>query len=278
MQKLDLTHCACRVLRCANAQDKALITRGFVEEVNGNIATVFIGHDSPDIRPARPIKPELLDPRTMPPSNKRNKGVSKKIVLLHAIAHIELNAIDLAWDMIARFAPLYDGHAPDAPYNLPIDFFMDWLSVAGDEAKHFLLLNDHLKNHDAAYGDLQAHDGLWESAEKTRHDIAARLAIVPMVLEARGLDVTPNMIKTFESQNDHDTAAILKIILSEEVNHVRIGRHWFEDYCLRHKKDGQDYWQSLVRQYFHGKLKPPFNHDKRQDAGMIRDWYEPLAD
>tara|TARA_R110002124_G_scaffold287365_1_gene474216 strand:+ start:151825 stop:152661 length:837 start_codon:yes stop_codon:yes gene_type:complete len=278
MQRLDLTQCACRVLRCANAQEKAELTRSFVEDINGQSDRVLIGHDSPDIRPARPERPELHDPRAMAPSNKRNKGVPKKIVLLHAIAHIELNAIDLAWDMIARFAPLYDEHAPEAAYNLPIEFFMDWLSVAGDEAKHFLLLNAHLKHHGAAYGDLAAHDGLWESAEKTRHDIAARLAIVPMVLEARGLDVTPGMIKNFEAQNDSDTASILKIILSEEVNHVRIGRHWFEDYCLRHNKDGLEYWQSLVRHYFGGKLKPPFNHDKRQDAGMIRDWYEPLAD
>ena len=278
MEFIDLTNCACNVLRTANAEDKAKLTRSYIAQINDHPDKVIIGKAKPDIRPARPDKPELLDPNKMP--RRRNAGSLKsKVTLLHAIAHIELNAIDLAWNMVARFAPLYEGHAEkDTPLTLPMDFFLDWLSVAGDEAKHFLLLNDYLKTFDMRYGDFPAHDGLWEAAEKTRHDLAARLAIVPMVLEARGLDVTPHMIANFTAQGDKDTVAILNVILEEEVNHVRIGRVWFEYFCTAHGHDIESYWQALVREYFHGKLKRPFNHDDRFKAGMIRDWYEPLAD
>ena len=276
MERIDLTECACLVLRCADADEKARMTRRFVDAINQSPDAVFIGSEKPDIRPNRPSRPELLDPNKMP--RRRNAGSLKsKIALLHAIAHIELNAIDLAWDMLARFAPLYNNDAKDE-FSLPFEFYTDWLSVAGDEAKHFLLINDYLKTLGASYGDLPAHDGLWEAAEQTRHDISARLAIVPMVLEARGLDVTPHMIESFEKKNDQNTVDILKVILEEEVNHVRIGRVWFQHFCEYHKHDIETYWQSLVRKYFHGSLKRPFNHDDRFKAGMIRDWYEPLAD
>jgi uncharacterized ferritin-like protein (DUF455 family) len=278
MERLDLTDCACEVLRCANGEEKARITRHYVDAIAQDPARVTIGSSAPDMRPKRPTAPELLMPHKMP--KRRNAGTLKsKIIFLHAIAHIELNAIDLAWDMLARFAPLHDEKTHDAgSFTLPTAFYMDWLSVAGDEAKHFLLLHDYLGQLGAAYGDYPAHDGLWESAEKTHHDIAARLAIVPMVLEARGLDVTPHMIEKFKRKNDQDTVDILQTILNEEVDHVRIGRHWFEFYCAAHNHDVEKYWQGLVREYFHGTLKRPFNHDDREKAGMIRDWYEPLAD
>ena len=275
MDKIDLTYCACKVLRTDNAEEKARLTRQFSADILAAPERVIIGSEQPDLRPARPAKPELLAPGKM--TRRRNAGSTKtKITLLHAIAHIELNAIDLAWDMIARFAPLYSANSNN--FSLPLDFFMDWLSVAADEAKHFLLLNDYLKTFDVSYGDFPAHDGLWEAAEKTHHDLAARLAVVPMVLEARGLDVTPQMIENFTAQSDDDTVAILKIILEEEVNHVRIGRVWFEYFCNAHGYDIESHWQALVREYFHGKLKRPFNHNDRFKAGMIRDWYEPLAD
>lgn len=280
MECLDLTECACTVLRCANGDEKARLTRRYVDAIAQDQKRVTIGDHAPDLRPSRPDAPELLMPHKMP--KRRNAGSLKsKVILLHAIAHIELNAIDLAWDMLARFAPLHKDKAQDngaQNFTLPTAFYMDWLRVAGDEAKHFLLINDYLKTLGAAYGDYPAHDGLWEAAEKTRHDIAARLAIVPMVLEARGLDVTPHMIEKFKSQGDQDTVDILEIILREEVDHVRIGRHWFEEYCRAHGHDIETYWQGLVRTYFHGTLKRPFNHDDRAKAGMIRDWYEPLAD
>lgn len=150
--------------------------------------------------------------------------------------------------------------------------------MADDEAKHHLMLEERLNDLDASYGDLPAHDGLWEAAEKTAHDFAARLAIVPMVLEARGLDVTPGMVKMMKRQGDEKTAAMLQIIHDDEITHVRAGTVWFEAWCTHHGKDVEEAWQDLVRTYFNGRLKRPFNHPSREEAGMIRDWYEPLAD
>jgi uncharacterized ferritin-like protein (DUF455 family) len=119
---------------------------------------------------------------------------------------------------------------------------------------------------------------LWEAAEKTAHDFAARLAIVPMVLEARGLDVTPGMVKMMKRQGDEKTAAMLQIIHDDEITHVRAGTVWFEAWCAHHGKNVEETWQALVRRYFNGLLKRPFHHPSREEAGMIRDWYEPLAD
>lgn len=221
-------------------------------------------------RPARPEKPELRDARNMP---KRAKAGSPKmkIALLHAIAHIELNAIDLAWDILSRDFDL-------GGFNLPKEFYDDWCKVADDEAKHFLMLNERLNDFGASYGDLPAHDGLWSASEATANDFAARLAIVPMVLEARGLDVTPGMIANMKSQDDDKTAEYLQIIHDDEVTHVKAGTDWFKAWCEFHQYNTQDKWQELVRTYFSTKLKRPFNHPSREDAGMIRDWYDPMAD
>lgn len=271
-----LTKGACAVLSTADATQKCIKSR--------QVATLWreqqimtIGHDAPPHRPARPERPQLLHPLNMP---KRHKAGSErsKIALLHALSHIELNAVDLAWDIIARYACYAAENTQNQGYTLPREFFDDWVKVGDDEAKHFLLLQDRLNDFNAHYGDLPAHDGLWESADKTAHDFAARLAIVPMVLEARGLDVTPNMITLMSEQNDHKTADMLTIILEDEITHVRAGTAWFEHWCAHHNKDVETHWQGLVREYFHGKLKRPFNHPDREEAGMIRDWYEPLAD
>ncbi len=225
-------------------------------------------------RPARPEKPELRMPRDMP-RRRRAGSLQGKIALLHALAHIELNAIDLAWDIMARFAFYAGGNDG---FILPRAFFDDWIGVAADEARHFLMLSARLKDFGAAYGDLPAHDGLWESAERTAHDFAARLAIVPMVLEARGLDVTPAMIEAMKTQGDLETAAMLQTIHDDEIAHVRAGTVWFEAWCRHHGKDVEDTWQALVREYFTGPLKRPFNDPSRERAGMLRHWYEPLAD
>ncbi|MEO0392140.1 MAG: ferritin-like domain-containing protein, partial [Pseudomonadota bacterium] len=167
---------------------------------------VVIGEQAPPDRPARLDKPELRSPSAMPKRSKAN-SVAGRSALLHALAHIELNAIDLAWDVIARFAPMRDvpgqerGAAAD---TLPLTraFFNDWVLVAADEARHHRLLRQRLEALGCAYGDLPAHDGLWQSSMDTAHDIAARLAIVPMVLEARGLDVTPSMIDSLHRHHD----------------------------------------------------------------------------
>lgn len=271
-----LCDAALDILHCANPIDKASRTRIHAKNWrDGKISHIGITSDTPS-RPARPDKPELRDPRNMPKRRKAG-SIKSKIALLHAIAHIELNAIDLAWDVMARFSYYCDENKTDG-FSLPKAFFNDWMNVADDEAKHFLMLSERLHDFDASYGDLPAHDSLWESCEKTAHDFAARLAIVPMVLEARGLDVTPGMIAMMQKQNDDKTADMLKIIHDDEITHVRAGTRWFESWCSYHGLDIEEHWQSMVKTYFGTTLKRPFNHPSREAAGMIRDWYEPLAD
>lgn len=216
-------------------------------------------------RPARPAHPALLAPRDMP-RRRKGGGAANRIALLHAIAHIELNAIDLAVDVAGRFGP-DQGRA----------FVGDWLSVADDEARHFLMLQQRLQGLGASYGDLPAHDGLWEAAMDTGHDVCARLAVAHTVLEARGLDVTPAMIERLDRFGDHESVAILKTILSEEVRHVRLGLAWFDRIATARGESRSMYWQELVRKHFRGTLKRPFNTDARASAGMSPELYEPLA-
>lgn len=264
-----LSDAALDVLSTANPKEKAHKTREYIAAWRAGTITDIGKVAIPD-RPARPAKPELREPREMP---KRAKAGSlrSKIALLHALAHIELNAIDLGWDVMAREFDL-------GGYTLPKAFYDDWCKVADDEAKHFLMLEERLNDLGAAYGDLPAHDGLWEASVNTAHDFAARLAIVPMVLEARGLDVTPGMIAAMEKQEDFKTAEYLQIIHDDEITHVRAGTVWFEGWCAHHGKNVEEYWQHLVQTYFHSKLKRPFNHPSRHEAGMLRHWYEPLAE
>ncbi len=225
-----------------------------------------IGAATPPDQPARPKHPELLPPREMP---RRRPGTTPgRIALLHAIAHIELNAVDLHWDIIARF--------PDA--GLPMGFFDDWVSAADDESKHFGLLSDRLTALGSAYGDLPAHAGMWRAAEQTAGDLLARLAIVPMVLEARGLDVTPGMIDIFETAKDQESVEALSTIYREEVGHVAFGSKWFHYLCGRDALDPKPAFHNLVQTYFDGNLKPPFNDEKRAEAGIPLDFYWPLAE
>lgn len=217
----------------------------------------------PPKRPARPQKPRLLAPKDMP---KRGKGGSKgnRVALLHAIAHIELNAIDLAWDIIARFGD-----------EMPKAFADDWVEVGADEARHFTLLNERLKALGAAYGDLPAHDGLWQAAEETAHDVLARLAVVPLVLEARGLDVTPDMIARLKRFGDEESAAILETVYREEIDHVKAGAKWFAYVCKKRGFEPEETYQALVAKHFKGSLKPPFNEQARAKAGLPRAYYAP---
>lgn len=216
-------------------------------------------------RPGRPEKPELLAPKEMP--KRRNaKARAARIAMLHAIAHIELNAIDLAWDIVLRFGS-----------EMPKEFTDDWVKVADDEARHFNLLNDRLKEFDSYYGAHPAHDGLWQSATTTSHDLLARLAIVPLVLEARGLDVTPAIIKKFKAADDQKSVDALEIIYSEEIDHVRAGQKWFSYLCEQRNIDPEQTYHDLVKLYFAGKLKPPFNIEARKMAGLKENFYLPLA-
>ncbi len=217
------------------------------------------------VHPGRPDAPELLAPNAMP--KRKLTGVKGRATLLHALAHIELNAVNLAWDMVGRFASAMGARA----------FVDDWVSVADDEARHFTMLAGRLAELDSHYGACPAHDGLWEAAANTRDDVLSRLAVVPMVLEARGLDVCPDMIDRLESVADQESAAILRIIYEDEIGHVRIGLRWFEALCGERNLPLKETWQDLVRRHFKGPLKPPFNDDARARAGFPRTFYEPLG-
>jgi len=197
---------------------------------------------------------------------KRSRATSVKgrIALLHALAHIELNAIDLAWDLLSRF--------PDEA--MPVAFFDDWVTVADDEARHFELLAARLVGFGAGYGDLPAHDGLWRAAGDTAHDLAARLAVVPMVLEARGLDVTPRTVAELARPGDGASAAVLQTIFDDEITHVAAGCRWFEVLCRRRGVEPVATWRTLIGRHFGGIPKPPFNHEARARAGMAPAYYQ----
>ena len=269
MSATCLAEMAAEVLRTADGREKTALSKKyaaawFASRKDG--PAIPVGTASPSLRPARPDKPELLAPRDVP---RRRPGTpARRIALLHAVAHIELNAIDLHWDIIARFS-----HIP-----LPIGFFDDWVKSAEEESFHFTLLCDCLEEMGSHYGALPAHAGMWRAAEDTADDLMGRLAVVPMVLEARGLDVTPGMIEVFEKAGETTAIKALKVIYAEEVHHVAYGSKWFHFLCGRHDLDPKEAFHGLVRKYFHGALKPPFNEEKRAEAGLPPDFYWPLAD
>jgi uncharacterized ferritin-like protein (DUF455 family) len=225
----------------------------------------------PPERPSRPICPELKSPGKVP--RRRLSSVQGRVALLHAVAHIEFNAVDLAFDLVARFGS--SARINDSDRS---DFISDWVRVGDDEARHFNLICDRLSDFGANYGDLPAHDGLWDAARSTAHDLAARLAIAPMVLEARGLDVTPSIMDRLRAVDDHASVDVLNVIYTEEVAHVAAGRKWFESICARESLDPEREFHRLVRAYFKADLKRPFNVPARSEAGIPRDWYEPLAE
>lgn len=216
-------------------------------------------------RPGRPEKPELIPPKHM---EKRSLHTLKgRIALLHALAHIELNAVDLALDIVARFTT----------ERVPHSFFDGWMQVAFEEAKHFRLVRDRLRDLGADYGDLPAHDGLWQAAHDTRNDLTARLAVVPLILEARGLDVTPALQAKMRETGDDASADVLDVIYNDEKGHVAVGAKWFRFLCAREKKDPSATFKALVRSNFRGPLKPPFNDVARAEAGLTPSFYRALV-
>jgi len=231
-----------------------------------------IGNKIKDIddAPARPDTPQLVPPKDV--KRRRLGSPAGRGALLHAIAHIEFNAIDLAADMIARF-----GHHSDITEKNHSMFIGDWISVCHDEARHFSLLQTRLAELGMSYGDLPAHNGLWEAAVKTKNSFDARLAIAPMVLEARGLDVTPSMIEKLTEVGDTKSADILKLIYNEEIGHVAIGARWFQEIARNKSKNPESWFHHLVREYYKGQLKPPFNVQARTLAGLKEGYYMPLS-
>lgn len=246
--KIDLAH----------ATAKAWYGRGL------DLATLSRPLAMPD-HPGRPAKPELRPPRDMP--KRSSHGARGRYALLHALAHIELNAVDMTWDLIARFA-----HRP-----MPRAFYDDWVQVGLEEAKHFKLLSQRLVDLGGGYGDLPAHDGLWQAAQATGHDLLARLAIVPLILEARGLDVTPTMIDNLNAADDRASARIIETIYRDEKRHVAFGMKWFRHLCQREGLPLEATFHRLVRAHFRAPLKPPFNEAARSDAGLTPGFYKPLS-
>lgn len=266
---MTLCDMAVDVLTTADGREKTAKSRDYAAQwfaARDAGTPLEIGSATPPLRPSRPDAPELLDPRDVP---KRKPGSPQgRIALLHAVAHIELNAVDLHWDIIPRFAHV----------RMPMGFYDDWVKAADEESKHFNLMCDCLEELGSFYGALPAHAGMWRAAEDTVEDFMGRLAVVPMVLEARGLDVTPGMIEIFRKADATSAVAALETIYAEEVGHVAYGSKWFHFLCGRHEDDPKDAFHTLVRRYFKGALKPPFNEDKRAEAGLPPDFYWPLTE
>ena len=259
-----LSEGALTVLKAASVEEKTALSRKVASAwQQGHISE--IGKAKPPDRPERPEKPEILSPRAMP-----RRGIGAKagrIALIHALTHIEFNAIDLAWDIIARFTA----------DELPRAFYEDWVSVAAEETEHFLSLNKLMQAEGASYGDLPAHDGLWEAAEKTKGDLLARLAVIPLTLEARALDTAPPTIDKLNPATEQTSIAVMRQVVEDEIKHVAIGVRWFEFLCQRDQKDPATSYQTIIRPFFPKGLKGPFNHQARHQAGMPSTYYEALG-
>lgn len=264
---MELRHRALEVLCLADPEEKAVATL----DLHAQQAHYSISKQAPQLPtpapdlPGRPARPQLLTHTAL--ARRSPATAEGRAVLIHAIAHIEFNAINLALDAIWRF----DG--------MPDQYYRDWLQVAAEEAKHFRLLRDHLRRHHAQdYGDHPAHQGLWTMCEKTADDIVARMALVPRTLEARGLDATPQIQNKLRNTHAADALAacdILDIILREEVGHVAIGNHWYRWLCEREGLDPLSCYQELTLRYEAPRLRPPFNEKARRAAGFTQvemDW------
>ncbi|MES2501325.1 MAG: ferritin-like domain-containing protein [Pseudomonadota bacterium] len=204
--------------------------------------------------PGRPLKPELVGPLALPKRSMRT--IDGRAALIHALAHIEFNAINLALDAIWRFA------------DMPENYYRDWLKVAAEEAYHFSLLNAHLQSIGYEYGSFSGHDSLWEMVDRTKDDVLARMALVPRTMEARGLDASPQLHNKFVQIGDLEMGEILTIILRDEIGHVAIGNHWFNWLCQQRQLEPIATFETLRIQYAAPKLRPPFNMEARRLAGF----------
>ena len=233
---------------------KAAQTRELFASMNAGSIDPAEQFDTPDTLPGRPDLPPLVPPKDVP--TRSPFTLEGKAALLHAIAHIEFNAINLALDAAWRF--------PD----MPPTFYRDWLQVASEEALHFTLLREHLQSIGFDYGDFDAHDGLWVMTQRTAHDVLARMALVPRTLEARGLDATPPLQAKFAKAGDARAVEILGIILRDEVGHVAIGNHWYRWLCARDGLDPVSHYAVLARQHNAPRSRPPYNVEARRAAGF----------
>ncbi len=251
----NLFNAAYRCLTTDNIKEKLQLTQQTAQAWRDcKLSLIYTDEPALIDAPGRPEKPNLVMPSEVP---KRRLGSESGVTaLVHAVAHIEFNAINLAWDAVYRFR------------NLPEQFYTDWVRVADEEARHFKLLRARLNELGCDYGDFPAHNGLWEMAKKTAFDPMVRMALVPRVLEARGLDVTPGMIDRLRQIGEDSTAAILEIILHDEIGHVKIGSHWFNYFCQNRKLDAAQTFRQLVEQHYTGQLCGPFHYEARKKAGF----------
>ncbi|GJM04948.1 MAG: hypothetical protein DHS20C09_09390 [marine bacterium B5-7] len=224
--------------------------------LSGDIMFTPIDVDINLIKVGQPDKPPLVEPRDLP---KRNMQTDEgRAAMIHSFAHIEFNAINLAWDLIYRFQ------------DMPKDFYLDWTRVASEETKHFRLLQSQLRIFGYEYGDFPAHNGLWDIAEQTAHDLLLRLAVVPRILEARGLDVTPNLISRFRQVKDESTSLILELILKEEIGHVKTGTKWYRYQCEKLSLSPEDKFKQIAKEYLPSNKTQKINHEARLMAGFTQ--------
>lgn len=242
-------------LAASEVEDKLRLTQQYAQAWRDNqLSLESTTVPQPIAEPGRPAKPELVMPADVP---HRGLGSEEgRAALLHAVTHIEFNAINLAWDAVYRFR------------DMPRQFYSDWVRVADEEAYHFQLLRQRLNDMGYDYGDFPAHNGLWDMAKKTAFDPMVRMALVPRVLEARGLDVTPGMMKRLRHVGDVKSVAALEIILRDEVGHVEIGSRWFKYHCDKRGLNMEQTFRELISQYFAGQLRGPFHYDARLKAGF----------
>jgi len=251
----SLFSAALNCLRACDPAEKVALTRTTAHAWrNGKLAAA--GGEPPEIidQPGRPERLQLVRPRDVP--QRRPDTREGRAILFHALTHIEFNAINLGWDAVYRFR------------DMPTAFYDDWIKVAEEEAHHFELLRAHLNGLGADYGDWPGHNGLWEMALKTAHDPLVRMALVPRCLEARGLDVNPGIKAKLEAVADSEGAALLDIILRDEIGHVAIGDRWFRHLCAQRGIEPESRYRELIDEYMRGPLRGPFHLEARRSAGF----------
>jgi uncharacterized ferritin-like protein (DUF455 family) len=254
---MSLRERALQLVCMADPAAKAEHTRALFGQIDGCQIDCVTPLEEPAGLPGRPARPRLVPPKDVP--TRSPFTLEGRAALLHAITHIEFNAINLALDAVWRFA------------GMPVAFYRDWMRVASEEALHFTLLREHLRSLGSDYGDFDAHDGLWLMAQRTAHDLIARMALVPRTLEARGLDATPPLQAKFSRAGDARAVEILGIILRDEVGHVAIGNHWYRWLCERDGHDPVHLYAELARRYDAPRLRPPFNREARTAAGFTEE-------
>jgi uncharacterized ferritin-like protein (DUF455 family) len=257
MTPISLRQRALELLCLSDPARKAKLTRELfqsISQLNIDPTTHLI---APADLPGRPALPRLVSPKDVP--TRSAFTVDGRAALLHAIAHIEFNAINLALDAAWRFS------------DMPVNYYRDWLRVASEEALHFSLLREHLLSLGYDYGDFDAHDGLWVMTQRTAHNVLARMALVPRTLEARGLDATPPLQAKFAKAGDPRAVEILGVILRDEVGHVAIGNHWYRWLCEREGLDPVSHYAVLAQQHDAPRSRPPYNVEARLAAGFSED-------